>query len=124
MILPASTRGGDTYETQKVIGTRSGGGRHVIDALAERDGKKYLVSLKWQQTGGTAEQKVPFEVMCLITEMLTGKYAAAYLGLGGDAWTLRDFYTSRGFNDHLTDGYLMDVVTLEGFVGRANRGGL
>ena len=46
MILPALTRGGYTYKTQEEIGTRFNGGRHVIDALAEKDGRKYLVSLK------------------------------------------------------------------------------
>jgi len=25
-----------------------------------------LISLKWQQSSGTAEQKVPFEVICLV----------------------------------------------------------
>ena len=124
MILPALTRGGYTYKTQEKIGTRFNGGRHVIDALAEKDGRKYLVSLKWQQTGGTAEQKVPFEVMCLAYEMQTDKYADAYLVLGGDGWTLRDFYISGALKDHLTHGDLVQVLTLETFVGRANRGEL
>jgi len=42
-----------------------GGGRHIIDVLAEKDGRRFLVSLKWQQSSGTAEQNVPFEVLCL-----------------------------------------------------------
>jgi hypothetical protein len=36
-----------------------------VDAVAEKNNEKVLVSLKWQQTSGAAEQKVPFEVMCL-----------------------------------------------------------
>ena len=99
-------------------------GRHVIDVLAEKDGKAYLVSLKWQQTGGTAEQKVPFEIMCLAQEMQTGNYAAAYLVLGGGGWTLRDFYTSGALQEHVTHGDLVHVLTLETFVGKANRGEL
>jgi hypothetical protein len=43
-----------------------------------------FVSLKWQQVGGTAEQKVPFEVMCLADAVRAGH---AYLVLGGDGWT-------------------------------------
>ena len=82
------------------------------------------MSVKWQQTGGTAEQKVPFEAMCLAQEMRTGKYAAAYLVLGGGGWTLRDFYTSGVLKEHLTDGYLVDILTLEAFVGKANCGEL
>lgn len=124
MILPALARGGYTYKVQQHIGTRLNGGRHIVDALAEKDDKCYLVSLKWQQTGGTAEQKVPFEAMCLAHEMQTSKYAAAYLVLGGDGWTLRDFYTSGALKAHVTHGDLIQIVTLETFVGKANRGEL
>ena len=65
-----------------------------MDAIAEKGGDAILVSLKWQQTGGTAEQKVPFEVMCLADAVRAGHGQAAYLVLGGDGWTLRDYYTS------------------------------
>jgi hypothetical protein len=65
MILPALTRGGYSAWKQKVIGTRCGGGKHKVDAIATRGDERILVSIKWQQTGGTAEQVVPFEVMCL-----------------------------------------------------------
>lgn len=46
---------------------------------------------KWQQIGGTAEQKVPFEVMCLADAVRAEHAARAYLVLGGDGWTLRDY---------------------------------
>jgi hypothetical protein len=124
MTLPALERGGYTYRAQVNIGTRFNGRRHMIDALAEKDGKAYLVSMKWQQTGGTAEQKVPFEAMCLAQEMQTGRYAAAYLVLGGAGWTLRDFYTSGALKAHVTHGDLVEIVTLETFIGKANRGEL
>ena len=67
MVLPSLTRGGYSYKTQEVVGTRlGGGGRHFVDATAEKGDKRYLISLKWQQTSGTAEQKVPFEIICLV----------------------------------------------------------
>lgn len=59
MILPALKRGGYSYNKQIRVGTRCGGGVHKVDAVAEKDRGKILVSLKWQQTSGTAEQKVP-----------------------------------------------------------------
>lgn len=124
MILPALKRGGYSYEAQVNIGTRFNGGRHMVDAVAEREGKKHLVSLKWQQTSGTAEQKVPFEVMCLAEAMKAGKYAKAYLVLGGAGWTLRDFYTGGGLKEHLTHADAVNVLTLEQFVARANKGQL
>jgi hypothetical protein len=56
MILPALMKGGYAYTTQVYVGTRLGGGKHKVDALAvSSDGSKILISLKWQQTSGTAE---------------------------------------------------------------------
>lgn len=124
MVLPALKRGGYEYETQKNVGTRFNGGRHMVDALAEKNGKKYLISLKWQQNSGTAEQKVPYEVMCLAEEMKTGNYAVAYLVLGGGGWTLRDFYTSGALKNHVMHADQVEVITLEAFVGKANNGQL
>src|SRR5260370_13694061 len=124
MIVPALVRGGYRHTTQQVIGTRFGGGRHIVDAIAEKNDQKYLVSLKWQQTGGTAEQKVPFEVISLADVVLTGAFAKAYLVLGGEGWTLRDFYVSGGLNKHLLNADKVEIVTLESFVARANNGEL
>jgi len=124
MILPALERGGYSYQKQVNIGQRPGGGRHVVDAIAQKDGKKWLVSLKWQQVGGTAEQKVPFEVISLAEAVLSGQYAAAYLVLGGEGWTLRDFYIGGGLKHHLVHGDKVSIVTLEAFVARANQGRL
>jgi hypothetical protein len=124
MVLPALTRGGYTYKLQQVIGSRFGGGRHFVDVTAEKDGKSYLVSLKWQQVAGTAEQKVPFEVICLAEAVVTGHYAKAYLVLGGEGWKLRSFYTGGGLRDQLVHADKVEILTLEGFVARANKGRL
>ena len=99
-------------------------GRHVVDAIAQKEGRRVLVSLKWQQVSGTAEQKVPFEVICLLEALRSGEYAKAYLVLGGEGWTLRTFYTSGGLKPFLVNADQVEVVTLEGFVGRANLGKL
>lgn len=123
-ILPALKRGRYNYTTQQVVGTRLGGGRHVADAVATKDGNKILISLKWQQVSGTAEQKVPFEVICLAMAVLSGKFTKAYLILGGEGWKLRGYYTTGGLKSHLVHGDKVDIVTLEGFVARANQGKL
>jgi hypothetical protein len=124
MILPALKRGHYHYETQVNAGVRCGGGTHKADALAQKDGAKVLVSLKWQQTGGTAEQKVPFEVMCLADAVRSGHADRALLVLGGDGWTLRDYYTSGALSDHLIHAAFVRVVTLEAFIRLANNGQL
>lgn len=89
MVLPALTRGGYQYERQVKIGTRLGGGAHLVDVVAtDHNGRRFLVSLKWQQVSGTAEQKVPFEVLCLSEAIHenTGMFDRAYLVLGGPGW--------------------------------------
>jgi hypothetical protein len=124
MILPALDQGGYTYETQVLLGRRLGLSKHVVDAVARKDGRSVLISLKWQQVSGTAEQKVPFEIICLLEALQTGQYEKAYLVLGGEGWTLRTFYTAGGLKPFLISPDKVDVVTLEGFVGRANQGKL
>jgi hypothetical protein len=99
-------------------------GTHKADAIARTGTDEILVSLKWQQTGGTAEQKVLFEVMCLADAVRTGKAIRAYLVLGGDGWSLRDYYTSGALADHLIYAKLVRVVTLEAFIRIANNGDL
>jgi hypothetical protein len=124
MILPALDQGGYAYAAQVQLGKRLGIGRHTVDAVAEKDGRKLLISLKWQQVSGTAEQKVPFEVICLLEALEVGQYEKAYLVLGGEGWTLRSFYTTGGLKRFLVDSEKVEILTLEGFVGRANQGKL
>ena len=121
LILPALRHGGYTYEKQQHIGERLGGGRHIVDAVAHKDELDILVSLKWQQVSGTAEQKVPFEVICLAEAVEHGTFEKAYLVLGGEGWKLRDFYTSGGLKHHLARTDSVDILTLEAFIARANQ---
>jgi len=124
MVIPALERGGYALQKQAIVGTRCGGRAHKVDAIAAKDGHSALVSLKWQQTGGTAEQKVPFEVMCLADAVRGGQAERAYLVLGGDGWTLRDYFVSGQMAEHLIHAQLVRVVTLEAFVRLANNGQL
>jgi hypothetical protein len=127
MVLPALKQGGYTWETQVNVGERLGGGKHYVDVVAsDRAGNRHLISLKWQQTSGTAEQKVPYEIMCLAEAILTGEgeYKGAYLVLGGSGWRLRDYYTSGDLGRHLVHADKVTVVTLEDFVATANGGKL
>jgi len=127
MILPALEQGSYAYEKQVVIGKRLGGRNHKVDLLlTTTDGSRILVSMKWQQVSGTAEQKVPFEIMCLAEAVARseGKFRKAYLVLGGDGWTLRDFYLGDGLKQYLKNCESVEVVKLEAFVAKANRGKL
>jgi hypothetical protein len=124
MVVPALLRGGYEVKQQVVIEDRPGGGTHRVDAVARKEGSEILVSLKWQQVSGTAEQKVPFEVISLVKAVQAGGFAKAYLVLGGEGWTLRDYFTSGELSEHLKDSELVRIVTLEGFIALANSGRL
>lgn len=124
MVLPALEQGGYSCRLQAKLGQRFGIGSHVVDAIAEKEGKEILISVKWQQVSGTAEQKVPFEVICLLEAIDSGPYQKAYLVLGGEGWTFRNFYTSNGLAKYLSYGDRVEILTLEAFVARANSGRL
>ena len=125
MVLPALEQGGYTYKTQVGVGKRLTTGVHLVDAVVQKPGRKpFLVSVKWQQVSGTAEQKVPFEIICLIEAIESGEYEKAYLVLGGEGWKLRDVYVAGVLKRYILNSERVDIVTLESFVGRANQGKL
>lgn len=66
MILPSLGHGGYDFVEQVNIGSRPAGRKHIVDVVANKAGEKFLISLKNQEVGGTAEEKVPWEVICLI----------------------------------------------------------
>src|SRR5262249_44024534 len=100
MVLPALDQGGYEYQLQQNVGKRLGCGQHFVDVIAKKAGDSILISMKWQQVSGTAEQKVPFEVICLLQALESGNYLKGYLVLGGEGWTLRDFYTAGGLEKY------------------------
>jgi hypothetical protein len=127
MILPALERGGYQCQEQTVIGDRLGVlGKHKIDVLATKDGKEFLISAKWQQSSGTTDEKVPYEVICLVHAVEHGSYEKAYLVLGGSGWKrkLKQFYFDAGLNDYIENADHVEILSLEEFVTKANQGRL
>ena len=126
MVLPALERGGYKVRRGVDVGTRFGVSRHRIDVHVEDDdGRIYLISLKWQQVSGTAEQKIPFEIICLADLMINDEsYYKAYLALGGNGWRYKEFYLSGKLNKYLANADMVKVLSLEDFVGLANMGRL
>jgi hypothetical protein len=108
----------------RVAAQASSGGVHRVDVLAEKSGDKILISLKWQQTSGTAEQKVPFEIICLAEAIRESpQFRRAYVVLGGPGWTLREFFMKR-VQKHLITTESVRVVGLDDFIALANSGKL
>lgn len=125
MVLPSLERGGYTCTKRFNIGKRPAGGKHIVDAIATKNGQNILVSLKWQQVSGTAEQKIPYEIICLLKALRDNNtYSKAYLVLGGEGWSLRSFYVDGGLNEYLIDSDQVKIVTFENFIFLANNGKL
>jgi hypothetical protein len=117
-VRPALVDAGFEVDVQVRIGLRADSLKeHVVDFVAERGGKAVLISTKWQNSRGSAEEKVPWEVLCLNHALRETKYRAAFLVLGGKGWSLRDYFTSPGFRSVLQVSPKLKIVTLETFMG-------
>ena len=124
MVLPSLAKGGYEVRNQVNIGTRLGGGRHMVDILASKGSQHVLVSLKWQQVGGTAEQKVPYEFMCLAHALIENQELdSAYIVIGGTGWTKDKFFRGDLVN-WVNTREKVRVIRLEDFVARANSGNI
>ena len=124
MVLPALQEAGYRYEKQSRIGRVMGGRPYRADLLVydPASGRRIVVSLKWQQVAGTAEQKVPFEVIALLELLESGECDKVYLVLGGTGWTpqLREFYLSEGLCRFIPGADRVRIVGLEEFIKRVN----
>ena len=124
MVLPPLARGGYSVRKQVNVGTRLGGGRHMADILASKGGRHVLISLKWQQVGGTAEQKVPYEFMCLAHALIENpELDSAYIVIGGTGWTKDSFFLGDLVN-WVNTNEKVRVIRLDDFVARANSGAI
>lgn len=115
-------------EKQQIVGTKPGGGRHKADIVGMRpNGTKFLVSLKWQQTAGSAEEKIPFEVIKLLHALRENRqFDKAYIVVGGDGFSagLVDFYLSEEFRSYIRESEKIEILTLNDVITRANKGAL
>lgn len=82
------------------IGKKRNGGNHIVDILLN---EKELVSLKYQKTTGTAEEKIPFEIIKLQQAIDDYSYQNGTIVLAGndDAWTLKDYYLTGDFMKYM-----------------------
>lgn len=106
---------------------------YLVDFVTKnKSGYPLFIKLQFQEVAGTTEHKVPFKAIRLIhtvreTNLGTGRDADegahAYLVLGGEGWTLREFFTS-GLCHHLADGSCVTVCTVGDFIKRVQRGNL
>lgn len=87
-----------SYSRQVTVGPGRTGKKHRIDLIIGST----LVSLKHQKVGGTAEQKIPYEVMIMDYLVRNFDYESAIIVLQGESgWTLKDFYLSEEFQNEM-----------------------
>ena len=115
-------------EKQVVVGSKPGGGKHRADLVGMRpNGTRFIVSLKWQQTAGSAEEKVPFEVIKLLHALReNSNYDKAYIVIGGSGFSpaLVAFYLSEEFRSYIRESEKIEILTLNDVMARANKGAL
>ena len=126
MLTNSLKQGNYEFKKGANVGTRLGGGKHMVDILVYEKDEVYLVSSKWQQTSGTAEQKIPFEVMCLGDAVRNNeKITKAYLVLGGKGWSRKEYFLSKEFKNDLAEFCKkVRIIDLEDFVAIANKNNL
>jgi len=84
-----------SIRSQVNVGIKPGGGRHFVDyevtfnnLIDSSLDKKGLISCKVQNTTGTAEEKIAYEVIKLLDIMNKYPiYTHAWIILGGDGWS-------------------------------------
>jgi DNA-directed RNA polymerase delta subunit len=72
------------------------------------------------------QKKVPFDIMCLADaiENSKGQFKKAYVVLGGEGWTLREYYLSDKIGKYLKNCDQVKMISLEAFIAKANKGEL
>ncbi|MCX7607404.1 MAG: hypothetical protein N2170_09135 [Bacteroidia bacterium] len=122
LLEPVLELGGYTYQKQVVMGYKPDGKPYKADIVVEQEAERVVVSLKWQQVSGTAEQKIPFEVISLLYLIQQGVCERAYLVLGGEGWTpqLKSFYLTGGLRRFIKDTEKVHILRLEDFIAKVN----
>jgi hypothetical protein len=125
LVVPALEKNGYTVSSQETVGVGLGGGKHRLDTFAiSPTGDKIIISLKWQEVGGTTDEKVPFEVIKLL-DLLTQfpEFARAYIILGGDGMRkrLETYYTDGSLAKWIVGSDRVKCLTLNQFIKACNR---
>lgn len=107
-----------SFEPQVNIGLKRNGGKHYVDILLNNE---ELISLKYQQVEGTAEEKIPFEFMKLQHAVDDYGYKGATIVISGpdSAWKWKEYYLSDEFSSQMKQIYPdVSIMELKDFINR------
>ena len=128
----------EVVKYQVNVGKKRNNGVHIVDVMI--GGETYipknnkrpisnhkggqLVSLKYQQVLGTAEEKVPFEVMKLQDAIDDYGYESALIVLCGDTgWSWKKEYLSERFKKRMKLlGPDVNIISQEEFLEKYSKG--
>jgi len=97
-------KAGYNVEEQVNLGLRPTGGAHNVDLVIiedEVEDAQVLISLKYKDVAGTAEEKIPYEQISLQHACETYGYKKAYILLAGPGWKHDQTYIDGGLNKWL-----------------------
>ena len=98
-VLPALERNGYTFKKQFYMEPGLGGGRQRLDTfVTDPHGDAINLSVKWQGISGSAEEKVPAEILkMLVLKDAHPEIKRSYIVLAGPGWNkrLKSFYKDQ-----------------------------
>ncbi|MDQ0287813.1 hypothetical protein J2Z49_002946 [Desulfofundulus luciae] len=115
------------FQTHVTVGNQLFGSAYQADFVVQDDTGGIIVSAKWQQIRGTVEQKLLYDIASLISIIRNSdEYRKAYVVLGGTGFSekARSFLLQNKHREIFADGHLVEVLSLEDFLARANKGEL
>ena len=110
------TESGYNVEEQVNIGLRPTGGAHNTDLVLNEE---IIISLKYQDVAGTAEEKIPYEQICLQHACETYGYKHAIIVLAGKGWNHDKEYCDGVLNKWLNTPKV-EVINFDEFLNRFN----
>ena len=112
------------YEKHIFIGNQLFNNRYKADFVIDNS---IIVSLKWQQVPGTAEQKAIYEIASLIKIIEeSDKYTKAYLVIGGNGFSsnAKEYLFNQRYANILKNGNLVRSISVEDFIAKLNNNDL
>lgn len=124
MIEDSLTHGGYTFLKKTKMSNRLGGGNFKADFFAQKGEQNIVVTAKWQESSGSAENKIPYDYMCLADVILKEQeLTKGYLVLGGDGWSKSNFFLNE-LRNWVNCDVDVTVILLSSFVVNARLGRL
>ena len=130
-IVTSLERGGYSFNSQvKIPNIRPNNKDYIIDYIAKKGSRNIGIEMKWQQSNGTAEEKIPYALMLLLLLHEKKIIDKGYLVLGGsdqdknrkrEGWTLRNYYLSGELEKFINYKGKIEFLTIEEFQSDANQ---